>query len=284
MTKRFFELGQTDRPDTFRLQIDEPICVGPTGNAFMFGGVGLAAAVAAAEQVTGRNVVWANAQFVSYARIGDTLDLSVDVLSGGHNISQVRVLATTAGKPVVSVSAALGDRADQPVERWLSPPTDMASPDDCEPWYLWPKQDSSAALMNRIEARMTPGLYGAGPPTGERSLDGRSVFWVRNREGIPVDAAMLAVFGDFVPSGIGFAMGRRGGGNSLDNTLRVVSVVPTEWVLCDVRISAIARGFGHGSIYMFAEDGTLMATGSQSVIARFMQGGAGSNSQVGAAR
>lgn len=270
MTTPFIKVEDTNRPDAFRLHVDEPICVGPTGNSFMFGGVGLGAAITAAQRATDRNVVWANAQFVSYARIGDTLDLSVEVLSGGRNTSQLRVLGTTGGKPVVSVSAALGDRAGQAVEQWLAPPADMARPDDCEPWYLWPVQDASATLMNRLEARMTPGLYGAGPPTGERSDDGRSVFWVRNRDGAPVDAAMLAVFGDFVPSGIGFAMGRRGGGNSLDNTLRVVSLVTTEWVLCDVRISAMARGFAHGSIYMFAEDGTLLATGSQSVIARFI--------------
>ena len=83
-----------------------------------------------------------------------------------------------------------------------------------------------------------------------------------------MDATTLAILGDFVPSGIGQALGVRGGGNSLDNTLRVGRMVPTEWVLMDIRVQAVERGFGHGLVNMFAEDGTLLAMASQSVIVR----------------
>jgi acyl-CoA thioesterase II len=44
--------------------------------------------------------------------------------------------------------------------------------------------------------------------------------------------------------------------------------VPTTWVLCDVQAQAAARGFGHGHMRLYAEDGTLMATASQSIILR----------------
>jgi acyl-CoA thioesterase len=99
--------------------------------------------------------------------------------------------------------------------------------------------------------------------------DGRTLMWARIPEVINgVDAATLAVLGDFIPMGIGQALGVRGGGNSLDNTLRVVRLVPTEWVLVDIQIQGVHRGFGHGSLAMFAEDGTLMATASQSCIVR----------------
>ena len=43
-------------------------------------------------------------------------------------------------------------------------------------------------------------------------------------------------------------------------------LVPTEWVLCDVRIDGIHDGFGHGSVYLWAQDGTLLATASQSAV------------------
>ena len=43
--------------------------------------------------------------------------------------------------------------------------------------------------------------------------------------------------------------------------------MPTEWVLLDIRIQAVA-GFGHGVVHQWAEDGTLMATASQSTIVR----------------
>ena len=84
-----------------------------------------------------------------------------------------------------------------------------------------------------------------------------------------VDGAALAVLGDFVPMGVGQALGVRGGGNSLDNTLRIVDLVPTDWLLMDIRIHAVERGFGHGLVHMFAEDGTLLSTASQSCIVRY---------------
>ena len=44
--------------------------------------------------------------------------------------------------------------------------------------------------------------------------------------------------------------------------------MPTEWVLADVRVHAIADGFGHGLVHLWAEDGTLLGTASQSTIVR----------------
>lgn len=268
MTQSFLALEGTPDQAAFRLAITDQVCVGPPGNVFMFGGVGLAAATIAAERATGRQVVWSSAQFISYARIGDTLEFVVEVLSAGRNISQVRVVASNGGKTILAVNAALGDRENMPAGQWITPP-DMPPPEECSPQQLWPVQD--AALMSRLDVRMAPGRYGARPRDGTPSDDGRMVLWMRPKEAAPIDASMLALFADFVPSGLAAAFGRRGGGNSLDNTLRVARIVPTDWVLCDVRISAAARGFGHGAIHMFAQDGTMMASGSQSAILRFME-------------
>ena len=267
MTEQFLDVQQTPDAGVFRLHITKQVCVGPPGNVFMFGGVGLGAATIAAERATGRKVIWSSAQFISYARVGDTLDLTVEVLSAGRNVSQVRVLGTDAGKLVLTVNAALGDREGLPDGQWITPP-DMPRPEECQPRPLWPVQD--AALMERLDVRLAPGRYGAGPLDGTPSSDGRMVVWIRTKENAPVDTSLLAIFADFVPSGLASAFGRRGGGNSLDNTLRIARIVPTEWVLCNVRISAANRGFGHGAIHMFAEDGTMMASGSQSAILRFM--------------
>ena len=68
--------------------------------------------------------------------------------------------------------------------------------------------------------------------------------------------------------GISQAVGRLFEGNSLDNTLRMVRVHPTEWILADIRVHGLAEGFGHGLVHLWAEDGTLLATASQSAIVR----------------
>ena len=70
---------------------------------------------------------------------------------------------------------------------------------------------------------------------------GNASLWVRLPELFDASAAALAIIGDFVPFGIGQALGQRAGGNSLDNTLRVARRVPTEWVLADVRVHADRR-------------------------------------------
>jgi acyl-CoA thioesterase len=88
---------------------------------------------------------------------------------------------------------------------------------------------------------------------------------------LEMSAAALAILGDYVPFGVGQALGAQAGGNSLDNTLRVATLVPTEWVLLDIRVHAIANGFGHGVVHLWAEDGTLLAMASQSCIVRFWQ-------------
>ena len=125
-------------------------------------------------------------------------------------------------------------------------------------------------LHSQIELRLAKGRYGYDGSTGKTppSPDGRLILWMRPKAGGPIDASTLAIFADHVPSGIGNALGVDAGGNSLDNTIRIVRLAPTDWVLCDIGIHAVQGGFGHGAMRLFARDGTLMATASQSVIVR----------------
>ena len=93
--------------------------------------------------------------------------------------------------------------------------------------------------------------------------------WARLPEVLDMSAATLAVLGDYVPFGVGQALGKMAGGTSLDNTLRVARLVPTEWVLLDIQVHTIQNGFGHGLVHLWSEDGTLLAIASQSCVVRF---------------
>jgi acyl-CoA thioesterase-2 len=124
--------------------------------------------------------------------------------------------------------------------------------------------------MDRIDVRLAS-ARGWDEIAGNPMPGGRSQLWARMPDLLEVSSgASLAILGDYVPFGIGQALGRVGGGNSLDNTLRVYRLVPTEWVLLDIRIHAVAHGFGHGAVHLWADDGTLLATASQSTIVRTM--------------
>lgn len=235
-----------------------------TGGSFLFGGAALAGVVAAMERVAGRPLVWATAQYLSYARLGESMTIEVVLAAVGKHITQARGVGRVGDREILTVNAALGSRdfehsATFDVAPKVPPPADIAPREHRHPvaGTIHEKLDQRLVIGRELEQL-------DGTPS-----DGRSVMWARIPDVLTgIDAASLAVLGDFVPMGIGQALGVRGGGNSLDNTLRVVRLVPTTWVLLDIRIDAVERGFGHGSVRMFAEDGTLLATASQSCIAR----------------
>jgi acyl-CoA thioesterase len=236
-----------------------------TDKGFLFGGCALGAAIAAMEESTERPVIWATAQYLSYAHHPAMLDIDVTVASAGHNVTQARAVAHVADTEILTVNAALGSR-DIPAEgTWVSRP-DVPPPDECAP-RQW-GSDNTGSIMSRLDIR----LANARPwdeVDGHPMPDGRSMLWARMPDMLALSSgAALAILGDYVPFGIRQALGRPGGGNSLDNTLRVYGLVPTNWVLLDIRIHAIANGFGHGVVHLWAEDGTLLATASQSTIVR----------------
>jgi acyl-CoA thioesterase len=235
----------------------------------MFGGSGLAAAISAMEGTSGRECVWATAQYLSYAKPGEVVDVDVTIAVEGHQITQARAVCHVADREILTVNAALGDRPMDLAGQWEQPPADLPRPHDC------PARSSTSDWTGTINERLDQRLVKGRPwesLDGEQS-DGQYILWARIPDVITgMDATTLAILGDFVPSGVGQALGVRGGGNSLDNTLRVCRMVPTEWVLMDIRVHAVERGFGHGLVHMFAEDGTLLATASQSVIVRLSKG------------
>lgn len=237
--------------------------VGP----FLFGGCALGAAIAAMEGTTGRPVVWATAQYLSYAHPPSILDIDVTIGAKGHSVTQARVVGHVADTEIVTVNAALGIR-DMPVEgSWVEFPN-VPPPEDCE--VRGPRVPGTESIMDRIDVRLAS-ARSWNEIEGHPAPAGRSMLWARMPDLLDLSSgASLAILGDYVPFGIGQALGRAGGGNSLDNTLRVYRLVPTEWVLLDIRIHAVAHGFGHGAVHLWSDDGTLLATASQSTIVRLM--------------
>lgn len=258
--RHFLHLEPTDDPLRWRLPVVPPLT---TGGGFLFGGCGLGAAIEVLEAVTGRPLVWATAQYLSYAMPPSTLDLDVVVAVDGRNTAQARVVGRVGDTEIFTVNGALGRRPLEAAGEWAIRP-DVPPPDECPARLLEDRHEET--IMSRVDMRLADARQYADLDGTQGS--GRSALWARLR-GIDISAAGLGILGDWVPFGIGQALGAHAGGNSLDNTLRVVRLVPTEWVLLDIRIHAVASGFGHGLVHLWAEDGTLLATASQSAIVRF---------------
>lgn len=261
-SRAFLGLQQSHNPYRWHMEVTQGLS---TMGGFLFGGCGLAAAISAMEGTSERQCVWATAQYLSYAKPGEVMDVDVTLAVVGHQMTQARAVCHVGNREILTVNAALGHRPMDVAGQFERMP-DVPAPDQCTPRPH--RMPVDGTINDRLEQRLAKGRDLEeldGTPS-----DGQTLMWVRIPDVIEgVDATALAVLGDFVPMGVGQALGVLGGGNSLDNTLRVVHLVPTEWVLLDIRVHAVERGFGHGLVHMFAEDGTLLATASQSCIVRF---------------
>jgi acyl-CoA thioesterase len=238
-----------------------------TPGHFLFGGCGLGAALVAIEAASGRPTVWSTAQYLSYAPTHSVLDLSVTLAAVGRRVIQGRAVGTVGDKEILTVNAAVGLPGSLEVGGvWASRP-EVPPPDQCPPRRF--PDFSSASIFDRIDVRLAKGLsfeeitagsFGPGDPA--------SALWARVLGHLEPSAATLAIIGDYVSGGLSQPLGRRAMSRSLDNTLRVVHLEPTEWVLCDIRIEAVVDGYGHGHANLWSQGGSLLATASQSMSVR----------------
>ena len=81
-------------------------------------------------------------------------------------------------------------------------------------------------------------------------------------------AGGLAWIADSIAAGLSRSVGSLALATSLDNTIRYAAAAQSEWVLVDVHAHASADGYAYGDVHLFSESGTLLATGSQTCIAR----------------
>jgi acyl-CoA thioesterase-2 len=239
-----------------------------TPGKFLFGGCGLGAALVALEAASGRPTVWSTAQYLSYAPTHSVVDLTVTLAAEGRRITQGRVVGTVDEREILTVNAAAGSPGSLDAGGvWVSPP-EVPPPDECPPRRL--PDFSSASIFDRIDVRLAKGLSFEEVTAG-RSGEGdpASALWARVPGHLEPSAATLAIIGDYVSGGVSQPLGRRVMSRSLDNTLRVVRLRPTEWILCDIRIQALVDGYGQGVAYLWSEEGSLLATASQSMSVRF---------------
>jgi acyl-CoA thioesterase-2 len=179
------------------------------------------------------------------------------------------VVGHVGDREILTVNAAAGSPV--PVDAggvWVDRP-DVPGPDDCPPRVL--PGFAAASVFDRIDVRLATGrsieeiIAGDNPPG-----DPTSALWARVPGHLEPSAASLAILGDYVTGGVSQPIGRRVMSRSLDNTLRMVHLEPTEWVLCDIRMQALVGGYAQGIAYLWSEGGSLLATASQSMSVRLL--------------
>ncbi len=263
--RQFLGMEQLGDPLHWRLEVVPEVT---TPGNFLFGGCGLGAALVALEAAAGRPTVWSTAQYLSYAPTGSVLDLTVTLAAEGHRVTQARAVGRVGDTEILTVNAALGSPGPPGAEGvWDSPP-DVPPPADCPPRRL--PSFFTSSVFDRIDVRVAKGRTFEEISAAEGTPgDPDSALWARVPGHLEPSAATLAILGDYVTGGVAQPLGRRTMSRSLDNTLRVVRLEPSEWVLCDIRIQALADGYGQGTAFLWSESGRLLATASQSMSVRF---------------
>ncbi len=260
--RHFLGIEPTDDPLHWRLPVTGAVS---TPGRFLFGGCGLAAGIVALEAAAGQPAVWATAQYLAHAPTGSDLDLHVTLAAQGRRTTQARAVAHLGDREILTVNAALGHQPAPDIDdqSWVDAP-DVPPPAACpeREWFPFPEE----TVFHRVEQRLAVGRLLSqidGTPGAARSAS-----WFRVPGHLEPSAATLAVLGDYVTGGMSQALGFHTMSRSLDNTIRVVRLVPTEWVLSDIVVYATAGGFAHGRAHLFAEDGTFLASASQSMSVR----------------
>ncbi len=242
---------------TWRFHVSDRLI---TPGKFLFGGCALAAGVVALEEASSRPTIYAAAHYLSFAPLDTDVEVAVDVAVVGRRVTQARATATTDGREIVTINAALGTGELSSPSPWLEMP-DVPAPEDCPERRMPALYETS--IFSHVETRVA---------LGRRfdDIDGTpgspiSALWVRVPHHLEPSAATLAIFGDFVAGGSSQPLGRHTMGRSLDNTIRVATLAPTEWVLVEIHMHALSSGFSQGTAYLWSRDGVLLGTASQSM-------------------
>jgi acyl-CoA thioesterase-2 len=257
-------LGMTPVGDKLHWHMPvEPQLTTP-GN-FLFGGCALGGALVALEEASGRPTVWATAQYLSYAPTHSLVEWEVTLAVVGGRVTQGRAVGSVGAREILTVNAALGEGQHALNGIWVTPPV-VPLPEECPPRVL-PALFRNT-IMDKVEVRVAKGL----PIDQLIGVPGEpdSALWARVPGHLTPSAATLAIFGDYVSGSASQPLGRRSRGRSLDNTLRVVQLKPTEWVLCDIRIHALINGYAQGVAFLWSQGGELLATASQSFVVRLL--------------
>lgn len=225
-------------------------------DAKLYGGTGLAWALAAIGTATGRTPLFASVQFVGTAATGEVIRCEADVVAEGRSVSQVQLHARVGERLVFSALGAAGVHTDDGVGGPILTMPTVPPPDACTPRRHGPPgDDDRIGFHRRSEFRDVP--------SEDPSAMGSDRMWARVTGAQGTTAASLGFLADMVPVSVARGTGQLGAGTSLDNELRVVRLVDTEWVLCDMQPHGAHGGFGYGIAHLWSQDGVLLATGAQ---------------------
>jgi acyl-CoA thioesterase len=257
--RSFLGLDMQDGGDHGRARITDRLLT-PDGRLYGGGGVSLAAA--AMEAATGRRLRWVTTQFVSSAGAGDHIDIAVEIGAMGHVTAQALVVARVGDRTLFNAMGSTDDATTELPDVSFASMPEVPKPDLCPELRLPIPPGSGRGHF------VTSDLRDAGPTERPSMLA-----WARVRDHDASRPAILGFVADYIPVAAMRAIGMRGAGASLDNTIRVGAppARPSPWVLVELVPELVAGGYGHGTAILWSETGEQLGIASQTARLRPMR-------------
>lgn len=227
----------------------------------LYGGCAIAAAVTAMEVATDSPILWATTQFVASPREGTRISLDTVIHASGKRIKQVHVNGVDLdGNVMFSTMGSTAIPRENGIEGQFQTMPNVVGPDEAKGFFFGPpgmeqlKVDFFASLVEHRSVELRE---------DEERAKGAMAMWARLSTHTPPTPAGVAFMADMAPISIAAGLGKRGGGISLDNSMRFGPDADSEWVLLEVHGNLAVGGYGHCTIHVWSEDGVLVATGGQ---------------------
>ncbi|MGA9101445.1 acyl-CoA thioesterase [Aeromicrobium sp.] len=201
---------------------------------------------------------------ISYFRPPAVGDATVDVtaLRIGKRVATFEAVLTQDHKPVVHAVASFHDADATGDLEHLSPAPDYPRPDDCID-VMSAVPMGTVPILDRFDYRheSVPGWM-AEEPSGDTS----ATFWVRFKDGRPVDAIAAAVLVDAYPP-VTAEIGQLKSA-TVQMTVHFRRRPVTGWVLAHVATRHVIDGYHDEDVELWDEDGRLIAQSRQLAILR----------------
>ncbi len=224
----------------------------------LFGGTAIAASTTCMEVATNAPAVWITTQYVSTARVEETIVLDTEIVAAGKRINQVHVTGRVDGRLIFTSIGSTAQPREGGIEgQYLAMPQ-VAGPDDGEAFMPGPPRLRREMLsFNRVSEFRQVELADV-----EKRTTGSFVLWAR-MPGLIATPATIGYLADMSPVAVVRGAGKIGGGTSLDNSMRFGPDPTTEWVLLEMHGHLAVGGYGHSSIHIWSPDGVLLGYGGQ---------------------
>lgn len=238
-----------DDPNRYFYRPPPTAFVGTPARTFLMGGVGFATMLEALETTADRPLLWATTQFVSSAVPGAELEIDIEPAMVGRSVIQARATLREGTRIIQQALAALGGYSDAVGHVFGTMPA-VPRPEDC------PLAEDRGAMPDSLVAQFEQRIAAQDEDAGAAHI------WYREVDGAPMSVGLIAIIADFMGGAHPATMGC----TSLDNTLRIFTVKPADWVLGATEFSGFANGVFHGTMHLYSEDGTLLAKASQTAL------------------